>query len=85
VTGVTGAEAGSEPSRRERQLTAGKPGLDSRGRGGETRGGEKPGSLDQREGEAEGRAEAPGWECGGCGLEGERRAGGRRLELAQGS
>lgn len=35
--GEAGAEAGSEPSR-QKELAAGKPGLDSRGRGGENRG-----------------------------------------------
>lgn len=39
-TGEAGAEAGSEPSRQKKELAAGKPGLDSRGRGGENRGGE---------------------------------------------
>lgn len=39
TAGEAGAEAGSEPSRQKRELAAGKPGLDSRGRG-ETRGGE---------------------------------------------
>lgn len=32
--GEAGAEAGSGPSRQKKELAAGKPGLDSRGRGG---------------------------------------------------
>jgi hypothetical protein len=39
-TGEAGAEEGSEPSRQQKELAAGKPGLDSRERGGENRGGE---------------------------------------------
>lgn len=50
--GEAGAEAGSEPSRQKKELAAGKPGLDSRGRGGENRGESLAGWISRTESEA---------------------------------